>query len=157
MILSFKTKINNKPTFFVEKIHKALRDYKFNLYGLDPSIHYPKDYNFFVKDKCLPKLHTIRKDDTNRWEEGKQIDFFINARQKNMFRFAPRLPVISIQYFGIFYHNGKPEVNIDGRYLFDSEIEKLALNDGFENTEDFLKYFSEDFNGKIMHWTDLHY
>ena len=36
-------------------------------------------------------------------------------------------------------------------------LEQLAINDGFNNYEDFFKWFSSDFQGQIIHWTDLRY
>lgn len=125
MILAFSTKINGKETFFVEKI------------------------------ATKQKTHTIREDKNNRWQAGVKIDFFINPRTKNMFRFAPVLPVVSIQFISI-----KPaikEVCIDGHYLSSSEKVQVAQNDGFDTIEDFFAYFNTDFVGKIIHWTDLRY
>lgn len=167
MILSFATQLNGKPTHFVEKIQKGFRDYKFNMFGLDPSVHYPEDYNFYVKDKCSPKLHTIRKDEKNRWKKGVLIDFFINARQKNMFRFAPRVPVVSTQTIYMTYaFDNIIEITIGGKYIYDfKEKEQLAINDGFDSYKEFFDYFypiiksseNEFYKGKIIHWTDLRY
>ena len=103
MILPFSTQLNGKPTYFVEKIHACLESQKLlyrgeNLETFDRRYfelftHSPFDYiNYFNEKK-----HTIREDKKNRWKAGTKIDFFINVRQKNMFRFAPVLPVVSIQ------------------------------------------------------------
>jgi hypothetical protein len=35
--------------------------------------------------------------------------------------------------------------------------EVIARKDGFDTLEDFLDWFSEDFTGKLIHWTDLKY
>ncbi|MEC3875960.1 hypothetical protein [Chryseobacterium salviniae] len=158
MILSFKTKINGKPTYFPEKIWSGLGDVcnKYN-YCIDEFHTGLMNVGFDDQRDHKPKLHTIRKDDKNRWKPGMMIDFFINARQKDMFRFAPRIPVVSIQYIGILHYRDNSEVNIDGRYLFPSEVEKLAKNDGFESVDDFFQYFNEDYNGIIIHWTNLKY
>lgn len=168
MILPFSTQLNGKPTFFVEKIHKAFRLKELNMKAaIYPQIHYTPDYNFFVKDKCHYKIHTIREDKTDRWKPGILIDFFINCRQKNMFRFAPRVPVVSVQKFQIVYYDKtdtkwdiphlKYAVRIDNRRLEPTDIEKLALNDGFETIKAFFEYFNEDYVGKIIHWTDKRY
>lgn len=178
MILSFKTKIHGKPTYFVEKILKTfderdcseaeremLNEAILNGY-LDP-IKY---------DEVKPKLHTIRKDDKNRWKAGMMIDFFINARQKDMFRFAPKIPVISTQRIRIKYTTSSGNTpliyvevfgetdwkcldtyNPDLKISSFKIIEKLAINDGFENLEEFFQYFNENFEGKIIHWTDFKY
>lgn len=36
-------------------------------------------------------------------------------------------------------------------------VEVLAKNDGFSGVKEFFEWFSEDFKGKIIHWTDLKY
>ena len=112
-----------------------------------------------------PKIHTIRKDNKNRWKPGMMIDFFINARQKDMFRFAPRVPLKSKQRIFMTYlpHLGNGfQVSINGRELDKSEIKVLAVNDGFETVEDFEDYFisemeNYEYSGKIIHWTDFKY
>lgn len=164
MILSFKTKINGKPTYFVEKIHLGLlQNSLLDMVGFDDN-----DFDGFDINKvaeCEPKIHTIRKDDKNRWKPGMMIDFFINARQKDMFRFAPRIPLKSKQRIFMTYlpHLGNGfQVSINGRELHKSEIKVLAVNDGFETVEDFEDYFisemeNDEYNGKIIHWTGFKY
>ncbi len=158
MILPFSTQMNGKPTYFVEKIHSGLiqndllKEFKLEFA--------PKKFDVNILGECEPKLHTIREDKNDRWQEGKKIDFFINCRQKDMFRFAPVLPVVSTQKVDIDYSGSRkyhPWVWVDGKSLNIIEIEKLAKNDGFDTVEDFFTYFKEDFKGKIIHWTDLKY
>ena len=172
MILGFSTQLNGKPTYFVEKIHKGFRLQELNMKAaIDPRIHYTADYNFVAKDKLPHKLHTIREDVKDRWKTGTMIDFFINCRQKNMFRFAPRIPVVSTQILKIKWFNiyGKivARVWIDGNsfayveyktdMIVTGNMLQLALNDGFDTIEDFFAYFNKDFTGKLIHWTDLKY
>ncbi|OXA76380.1 hypothetical protein B0A58_07345 [Flavobacterium branchiophilum NBRC 15030 = ATCC 35035] len=64
-----------------------------------------KEFSFDAFRDKLIKIHTIREDKNDRWKVGNKIDFFINARQKNMFRFAPVLPVVNTQKIEI-YHSG---------------------------------------------------
>ena len=101
MLLPFSTNINNKPTYFVEKIWAG-----FALNQIDTSgvrlehidmAYYEVfgDSPFDYESDFKPKLHTIRRDAHNRWKQGMLIDYFINARKKNMFRFTPRIPMIS--------------------------------------------------------------
>lgn len=181
MILPFSTKLNGKPTYFVERIHKGIRE-NYMLDPVDPSIHYPKDYNFLAKDKLPAKLHTIREDKKNRWKVGTKIDFFINCRQKDMFRFAPVLQVLSIQKIEFIWKENIENqkylgeafdrtctIRIDDRfygdaYLLDGlvlsssyTIPTFAFNDGFETTEELFAYFNKNFKGKIIHWTDFKY
>lgn len=174
MILPFSTQMNGKPTYFVERIHKGIRE-NYMLAPIDPTIHYPNNYNFIAKDKLLAKLHTIREDKNDRWKAGTKIDFFINCRQKDMFRFAPVLPVVSVQKVEILWtvesnnvftaktktFNRKffseVAVYVEGKCLTNYELKLLTSNDGFDTIEDFFTYFKEDFKGKIIHWTDLRY
>lgn len=162
MILPFSTQLNGKPTYFVEKIHKCFGLKEINMIaGLDPSLHYPKDYNFVAKDKLPAKLHTIREDAKDRWKTGTMIDFFINCRQPTMFRFAPKIPVVSVQEVEIIVNNfefmNDYEVKIDGKLLSTDEKVKLAIHDGFDNLLQFFLYFNKDFKGKLIHWTNLKY
>ena len=171
MILSFKTQINKKPTYFVEKIWEGFPNQEdlIEEWFMDGKIY--EGYDFHPDATAmLPKLHTIRTDEKNRWKKGVLIDFFINARQKKMFRFAPRIPAKFIQhisilhdvghvimliddvFFGEIWHHG-----LDDIYEYSTDLESLSKNDGFESVEHFFNYFSEDFHGKIIHWTDLKY
>ena len=165
MILPFSTQLNGKPTHFVEKIWEAIlqKGIPFTYEGMEiGAIALPKGY---VIKTHSPKLHTIREDNKNRWKVGTKIDFFINCRQKDMFRFAPVLPVISIQSVFMTYlpqcGNGF-QVSIGGRKLNPFEIEVLAVNDGFDSVEEFENYFisvmkDDEFSGKLIHWTDFKY
>jgi hypothetical protein len=171
MILGFSTQINGKPTYFPEKIVTGLEHNKIITFD---EAEYLFDSNIISKNGLChrikldgtidykPKLHTIRGDKNNRWKEGTKIDFFINCRQPNMFRFAPVLPVVRTQKIEIKYDKmfGKtlyPEILIDNVKLHPMKLDELAQNDGFDTIEDFFEYFNEDFMGKIIHWTDLRY
>ena len=95
------------------------------------------------------------------------IDFFINVRQKNMFRFAPKVPVISTQQVYMTYAWGNIiEISIGSKQLVSHyEREQFAINDGFDNWDDFFNYFypkikaapGELYKPKLIHWTDLRY
>ena len=99
MILPFSTQLNGKPTYFVEKIWQGFpnqEQYLDEWFQLESKIY--EGYEFSPDASGMqPKLHTIREDKSDRWRAGVMIGFFINARQKNMFRFAPRIPVVSTQ------------------------------------------------------------
>lgn len=160
MILGFKTQINGKENLFVEKIIKGLVQKE--LITIDSGRASGK----LMASELNPKLHTIRDDSKNRWKAGTKIDFFINCRKADMTRFAPILPVVSIQDIMITRNkHGKAMVFIDGKifYMQDWSVEQkykmlhFAHNDGFDTTEEFFEYFDTDFNGKIIHWTNLKY
>jgi hypothetical protein len=173
MILPFSTQMKGKPTYFVEKIQAGIKTevwQKVNKINFDPI-----GFSIDAYLKKAVKIHTIREDKNNRWQPGKNIDFFINARQKNMFRFAPVLPVVSTQKIDITYYNelnptftgelsklakgyyNEVEVLVDGNKLTIKQIELLSLNDGFESVNDFFAYFDKDFSGKLIHWTNQEY
>lgn len=181
MILPFSQQLNGKPTYFVERIHKGIRA-NYMLAPVDPSIHYPSNYDFVAKDKLPAKLHTIREDKKNRWKVGTKIDFFINCRQKDMFRFAPVLQVLSIQQIEFIWKENIENqkylgeafdrtctIRIDDRFYGDAyllnglvisssyTIPNLAQNDGFDFEEQFFAYFNKAYTGKIIHWTDYKY
>lgn len=181
MILPFSTIINKKPSYFVERIHKGIRA-NYLLTAVDPSIHYTANYNFIAKDKLPAKLHTIREDKKDRWKAGTKIDFFINVRQKNMFRFAPVLPVVSTQKIEFIWKENTENhtclgtkfdrictIKIDDRFYGDAylingsvvsssyTIPNFANNDGFDTPDELFAYFNKNFKGKIIHWTDLRY
>ena len=188
MILPFSTKINGKETNFVSKIWESLIP-MFSEYpkGI-PLFKYPKEYRDCVDKGLLswykqkPKIHTIREDKNNRWKAGNKIDFFINARQKNMYRFAPVLPVVSIQKNEFIWKDNTENLTclgtsfdktctimIDDRFYGDAyffngsvvsssyTIPIFANNDGFDTPEELFAYFNKNFKGKIIHWTDLKY
>lgn len=137
--------------------------------------------NDFKNGKCnpnfphKPKIHTIREDKNNRWKAGMDIHMVINNRTKNRFQFAPVVKCVSVQeieidsyesdiksHFTYSKHLGNYRykvfrVWIDGKMRPIRELEKLAINDGFDSAEDFFKYFNKDFKGKLIHWSNLKY
>jgi hypothetical protein len=167
--------MNGKPTNFVEKIWESIltKGILCNAVEMTQIGVKALPENYLVGTH-KPKLHTIREDKKDRWKVGTKIDFFINCRQKDMFRFAPVLPVVSTQKISIEYifnlsherlkqlgqrkDNYYPVVYIDNAWHNDDlKLKQLAQNDGFDTIEDFFAYFNEDFTGKIIHWTDLRY
>lgn len=154
-----------KPTYFVEKINNGLVSsgmvYQNDIDKYEQYL-YPQKFGCHLIDvpQYERKFHTIRADKGNRWKAGNDIHFYINCRQKNMFQFAPVVKCKSVQAIKIV-HSGEswrmPWVIINGSILIAPEIRQLAINDGFENTTDFFRYFNTDFTGKIIHWTDVTY
>ena len=112
---------------------------------------------FVLGIKTGVKIHTIREDAGDRWKSGRKIHFWKgNPRNvtKNPYQFMEG-ECKSVQK--IFIHYNERLVNIDGRIISREEVDELAIADGFENTEEFFKWFGEDFNGKLIHWTDKVY
>lgn len=185
MILPFSTQINGKPTCFIQRIWACLLQIDYDLYddylhpdGFPPQMPWPpSSYKNFT-----PKRHSIREDKNNRWKVGTKIDFFINARQKNMFRFAPVLPVVSTQKVEFIWKDNTENLSclgitydrtctimIDDKFYADAyllndwvvsssyNLKDFANNDGFDTIEDFFAYFNENYTGKLIHWTNLKY
>jgi hypothetical protein len=147
MVLGFKQKFPwGEPTYFREKI----------LYGVGKVIWLtPRQI------KKYPKIHTIRAG--TRWKSGDKIHMAYGVRSKNYEQFnkgIPELEVVkSVQKIEMILEPGclLVTVSIDGRFLGLGEIEKLAINDGFPDINDFFEWFNKDFTGQIIHWTDLRY
>ena len=104
------------------------------------------------------KIHTIRHDSKNRWKEGNKIHFATDVRTKNQVQFHEST-CVSIQEVVIYYAplSRFPVVIIDGRKLNSCECSAFASLDGFESFAKFTEWFSEDFEGKIIHWTNKKY
>lgn len=167
MILNFMLTFPGKEkrqTFFREKIVKCIIElgtFTEEVLKINQDIHWISAL-ILTLPETISKKHTIREDKNNRWKPGMWIDFFINARTKKMFRFAPRIKVVSVQKISIEHdlffgkHLG-PQVLVDNKKLSLDKLELLAKNDGFDNIEEFFQWFDKDFTGKIIHWTDLKY
>lgn len=162
MILSFKQKFKDgKPTYFIEKIWDSLIEEfnDFTQYRPDFIMSYRNKFNnhWDSTERILPKRHTIREDKNGRWKPGMKIHFFIGSRTLFAFLFAPVVECKSVQKIEIYTRDSLHFMKIDGRFLNHLEAENLAINDGFDNVEDFFNWFNDDFEGKIIHWTNLKY
>lgn len=110
------------------------------------------------------KIHTIRHDVNKRWKEGNSIQFATGVRTKNYHCFGWGV-CLSVQEISIRWGNpvtipNYAKVFIDGRCLTEQECNELAVNDGFENFEEFLKWDAwcgKDFDGRLIHWTSKRY
>ena len=104
------------------------------------------------------KIHSLREDKHNRWRAGTKIHMATGVRtpKYKCFRIEH---CVSVQRIEIGYSDFVEDitVKIDGRMLLVEEILQLALNDGFKGVFDFFIWFSEGFEGKIIHWTDYKY
>lgn len=174
--LSFKTKFPwGDKTYFIPKIWRGLID---NLGMYDDYMSYvntilnsghEKIMEAFIPVKdintIVPKIHTIREDKHDLWKPGRKIHMAVFNRTKNRFQFAPVLECKSVQRIEIEYINNGNDViiAIDGTHFFNSLLEtnkgidQLAENDGFISPLHFLTYFSKNFKGKVIHWTEFKY
>ena len=166
MILPFSQffdKEKQKPTFFMEKIYRLMlwnsdeiKSFA-NVIKSDISrtVFFDKEISF----NSQPKIHTISADFKNRWQVGRKIHAVYNNRQKNQFQFAPTFTVKGIQTIEIKWIMPPCQitVKIDNKLLSLKDIQRLAINDGFENLGEFTSWFNTDFKGKIIHFTDFIY
>ena len=117
----------------------------------------------FVKPiKAGTKIHTIRKDPHGRWKPGRKIHLATGVRTKHYEQFRSGVCVstqeIYIKWCSRHGHwMGDTLTFVDGTAVKSDIIEQIAINDGFESVQDFFAWFSEDFSGKIIHFTDLRY
>ncbi|EKR57158.1 hypothetical protein [Leptospira interrogans] len=118
------------------------------------------------KEKILAgeKIHSIRRDEKDRWRSGRKIQMAYGVRTKYYECFASPLcsgaEKIKIKWTGRDYKlplGSIPEIFIEGKKLSYEECEELSQNDGFESFSDFCIYFDHDFEGKIIHWTEKRY
>jgi len=113
------------------------------------------------------KIHTIREDKTDRWNIGRMIQFATGVRTKKYEQFYEE-QCRGIQEIRIAWMEWDTD-NV--AYIWIDEVcvgsyfrgrstgrcKEIAENDGFENVDDFFKWFNRDFEGKIIHWTDFKY
>jgi hypothetical protein len=132
----------------------------------------PFKHQFVPKILDGTKKHTIREDKHNRWKEGRLIDMATGVRTKNYNKFTEQI-CTGTQKIEIIWREAKPDrlegrsamvfidgINVTNHWFQDTDemiVEVLAKNDGFDNLTDFFAWFSEDFTGKLIHWTDLRY
>lgn len=134
--------------------------------------------NFKRKIKDGDKKHTIRLDIHNRWKPGMKIHHAHGVRTPHYDCFlenecistqkieVEEMAMISSDHCYVLeeYSERLKEtffkifrVAVDDRNLTTEEIHTLAKNDGFDSTDDFFRWFSNNTEAKIIHWTDLKY
>lgn len=115
--------------------------------------------HFVASIKGGSKIHSIRKG--NRWKEGMKIHCATGVRTKEYNQFDEKMCVsvqnIKMEWLKPFSEQKHLFITIDNHTLSIEEMEVLSQNDGFEDLEDFFEWFSEDFDGQIIHWTDFKY
>lgn len=159
-----------------------LYDDKYNIYSESERKKSLSEYN--PKYHSIRKL-TVNKNGKKRWHDKLEVEFYTGSRfhERTYFNFAPNLPVVSVQDIKIRWYDKEDEddsyekhvtIFIDGQYFYSAcfdydkclidfelgehdDLLKFVQNDGFETVEAFFDWFSEDFEGQIIHWTDLKY
>jgi hypothetical protein len=106
------------------------------------------------------KIHSMRADTVNRWHAGRAITMVYRGKNYRIEEYIKVCVCISTQQVVIKYAkpNLLPDVYVDGRLLELDEVHTLAINDGFKDgINDFFNWFNKDWQGKLIHWTDLKY
>lgn len=108
-----------------------------------------------VLPRRLEKLHTIRR--SARMKKGTKLSLRtwsgLPYRSKQL-KFAD-VVCAGVQKIHIWQDSfGGRYVVIDDRdeILPDAVVERLAVNDGFDNVDQFFSWFGWDFTGYIIHW-----
>jgi len=113
----------------------------------------------------MPKIHTIRAG--SRWSAGDEMHMAYGVRTKKYEQFNKGIP--SLKYvWGVqdikmnwkIVSTSKGSVRvpfffIDGNLFTD--FGNLAVNDGFDSWEDFCRWFTKDFEGQIIHFSNFLY
>lgn len=117
------------------------------------------------------KIHSIRKDEHDRWKPGKIIHMATGVRTPK-YKLISETPCISVQWIGIDIqaeivtlwlgdNNTNPHGGSFAFCLNEANLVSLAVNDGFENIKEFFDFFrnqkSPDGAYKLIHWTHLTY
>lgn len=109
------------------------------------------------------KIHSIREDKHDRWRPGMSIQHWLYSPRnvsKHPHQFGTSW-VLGKQGIEIYWEENEDKkqafVYIDGEPIDDQTMERLAINDGFENVDAFFEWFHENFYGSIIHWTDFKY
>lgn len=100
------------------------------------------------------KIHTIRKDQKKRWKPGIKIHFYFWNRTKKSTCFGI-LPCTGVQEIYIDVEDNEVYIPLEECRTID--VDQLALNDGFDSTEEFWEFFTESGFYRIIHWTDSKY
>ena len=127
-------------------------------------------FNKQFPDKIIKgtKKHTIREDKHDRWHAGMKMHMATGVRTKMYKCFkldtCTGTQKVEIKWNNLYKDAPRASVYVDskciGTYtnIYPSGLLKvLAYNDGFDSVDDFFRWFNKDFNGKIIHWTDIRY
>ncbi len=163
MILGFKSHYPwGGETFFMERI---LMSAKFPP-GTPHTFKYTlvKDKKFYRPEITIyPKIHSIRQG--TRWAPFMDIHMAYGVRTKAYEQFNAGIEAISIcrgvqrisidwasDTLPLIYLDNKPD-----KLLSTTTIKELIRNDGFDNIQDFHRWFPKTFHGQLVHWTPFLY
>lgn len=154
----FMTKFpNGKPTDFERKIKKSFDPHLCEREDLKQMIVHGT-----VSPFIFPKLHTLRQ--SKRIKSGMDLSMrnWVGKpyrTKQNEFQTGKCKGTQDVKIFSGMRDGAKfVEIYVDDRLLDTETSQKLAINDGFDNYMDFVDYFhGKEFDGQIIHWTELRY
>lgn len=159
--------LSGRHTYFVARILAGLIRNREHRETLEKflKLKYGPEAQRWIRDAKIvehKKIHTIRRDNSNRWAPGQLIHFYTGLRTRHANQFAPVITCTAVERIEISHkeYENKAiglQIKVGGRVLNLAESIELAINDGFDSIEAFTEYFNEDFVGKVIHWTDKRY
>ena len=110
-----------------------------------PVINFKKEFVDAVKDGS--KAQTIRATRKVPIKAGDTLYLYAGMRTKTCEKIGEvvcgAVREVEVTNIGVV---------LDGRYLTPSQVYALAIHDGFENTQAFLKFFKPPFKGQLIKW-----
>ena len=146
MIILFSKYLNSEPTYFKEKIAKSL-----SLEGIN--VNYSAFHPFNAK------IHTIRRNKDHEIHKGVLLEMMYNEGFEEIIK----ADCTETQSIFMTFINGQFEVSVEDKCMYYTEINQIAINDGFSGYQSFRDYFISKMNsegcysGDIIHWTDFRY
>lgn len=154
MILAFTPIINNRPTFFKEKIlsgskiHTIRKGEKWNAGDSIHMVYGRGTSNPVQFNTDRPDLQSVVS--VQRFEI---IRVHIQDYDKN----DNTQFVFHVDDFGVLVMFCV-QIKIDGQLIKSETLHELTINDGFENPIQFLEWLEYDrYIGQIVHWTKKKY
>lgn len=123
-----------------------------------PSLNFMKQ---FASKIPLEKIHTIRRQRKRPFKIGDTLYMFTGQRTKYCKRLG-EFPCLYVADFSFeTFPNKKGRIKIDNKIISGWYLYGLAINDGFDNFQDFKDFFIKSglpFKGQIIGWReDINY
>lgn len=152
-----------KMTLMIEAEYNAIAQIRKQHQNTDTMI-LPFKQQFVEPINNGTKIHTLRDDIKERWQEGMKIHMVINLRQPTQETFNDKHTCTGIQKVKFTYGSEGFKVSIDDKELTMEQLNLLAKNDGFISLRGFKDWFIPliEKNGgsltqRLIHWTDFRY
>ncbi len=107
------------------------------------------------------KIHTLRTDKAKRWKPGYEIHHATGPRSPEYDCFLKNKCISTQDILLVLVRPDYVKATIDRNRMSDDQVKQLAINDGFANVDELIKWFFKKghtlWAGKIIHWTRLKY